>query len=89
MALGADTSNVLKLILREGMLLAVIGAVLGLVGSYFVGRGMQSLFFGVGKIDFAAFSIVAVLLMISAVLACYIPASRATRVDPMQALRQE
>jgi putative ABC transport system permease protein len=89
MALGADSSSVLKLILREGMLLAILGAALGLVGAYFVGRGMQSLFFGVGKIDFTAFSIVAVLLMISAVLACYVPANRATRVDPMQALRQE
>jgi|HubBroStandDraft_5_1064220.scaffolds.fasta_scaffold21668_1 putative ABC transport system permease protein len=89
MALGADSSNVLKLILREGMLLAMLGAALGLVGAYFVGRGMQSLFFGVGKIDFTAFSIVAVLLMISAVLACYVPAHRATRVDPMQALRDE
>jgi len=89
MALGADSSNVLKLILREGMLLAMLGAALGLVGAYFVGRGMQSLFFGVGKIDFTAFLIVAVLLMISAVLACYVPAHRATRVDPMQALRDE
>jgi putative ABC transport system permease protein len=89
MALGADSSNVLKLILREGMLLAALGAALGLVGAYFVGRGMQSIFFGVGKIDFTAFSIVAVLLMMSAVLACWVPAHRATRVDPMQALRDE
>jgi putative ABC transport system permease protein len=87
MALGANASNVLKLILREGMILAVAGLVVGLGGAYLVGRGMQSLVFGVGTIDFTAFSIVALLLMASAVLACYIPASRATRVDPMHALR--
>lgn len=89
MALGADASNVLKLVLKEGVLLALAGLALGLAGAYFVGRGMQSIVFGVGAIDYQAFSIVALLLMISAVLACYLPAYRATRVDPMQALRQE
>jgi putative ABC transport system permease protein len=89
MALGANSANVVKLILREGMILAVAGVLLGLVGSYFVGQGMSSLVYGIGKIDFTAFSIVATLLMMSAVLACYVPAHRATRVDPMQALRGE
>jgi putative ABC transport system permease protein len=89
MALGANSANVVKLILREGMILAVAGVLLGLVGSYFVGQGMSSLVYGIGKIDFTAFSIVATLLMMSAVLACYVPAHRATRVDPMQALREE
>jgi ABC-type lipoprotein release transport system permease subunit len=55
----------------------------------FVTKGMSSLVYGIGKIDFTAFSIVAALLMLSAVLASWVPAYRATRVDPMQALRDE
>jgi hypothetical protein len=89
MALGASTQNVLRLILGEGVLLAVAGILAGLVGSYFVTKGMSSLVYGIGKIDFTAFSIVAALLMLSAVLASWVPAYRATRVDPMQALRNE
>ena len=89
MALGAGTGRVLGLVLREGMILALIGLVMGLGGAYFVGRVMHTLVYNVGTIDFAAFSTVAVLLLLSALLACYVPAHRATRVDPMQALRQE
>lgn len=89
MALGAGKRNVLRLVLREGMTLALAGLGLGLVGSYFVGRAMHSLFYNVGTIDAAAFGAVAILLLTSALLACYVPARRATRVDPMQALRQE
>jgi putative ABC transport system permease protein len=89
MALGAGRSNVLKLILKEGMLLAGIGLVLGLAGSYGVGKAMHSIFYNVGTIDFAAFSAVAAALLFAALLACFIPAHRATLVDPMQALREE
>jgi len=89
MALGAGTGRVLKLILREGMLLAGLGLLIGLGGAYFVGRGMHTLFYDIGTIDAAAFSAVALLLLVSALLACYIPALRAARVDPMQALREE
>lgn len=89
MALGAGTSRVLALVLGEGMILAGLGLVLGLGGAYMVGRVMHSLVYNVGTIDLTAFSTVAVLLMASALLACYVPARRATRVDPMQALRQE
>ena len=89
MALGASVGRVVGLILGEGMLLAFVGLVLGLIGSYFVGRGMHSLFFGVSTIDMTAFSAVAALLVLSALLACYLPAHRASRVDPMQALREE
>jgi putative ABC transport system permease protein len=89
MALGAGTGRVLALVLREGMILAAAGFVLGLIGSYFVGRAMHSIFYNVGTIDATAFTAVAVLLLLSALLACYIPAHRATRVDPMQALREE
>ena len=89
MALGADTKQVLRLILQEGMLLASIGLVIGLLGSYFVGRTMKSVLYQITAIDPAAFSAVAVVLLISALLACYIPAHRATQVDPMVALREE
>jgi putative ABC transport system permease protein len=89
MALGAGTKRVLSLVLREGMILAGIGLVLGLGGAYFVGRVMHSLVYNVSTIDFTAFTTVAAILMASALLACYVPARRATRVDPMQALRQE
>jgi putative ABC transport system permease protein len=89
MALGADSRSVLMMILREGMASALIGAALGFFGAYFVGRGMQTLLVGVGNIDFVTFTTVAALLLASALLACYVPARRATSVDPMQALRQE
>jgi putative ABC transport system permease protein len=89
MALGADKGRVLLLILREGMILAGIGLLLGLGGSYLAGRLMHTMFYNVGTIDPSAFSAVAALLLVSALLACYIPASRAAKVDPMNALRQE
>jgi putative ABC transport system permease protein len=89
MALGADRNQVLRLVLKEGIVLAVVGLGLGLVGAMFVGRAVKSMLFGVGTIDFAAFSIVSLLLLGSALLACYFPAQRATRVDPMVALRYE
>jgi putative ABC transport system permease protein len=89
MALGAGRSNVLTLILKEGMLLAGVGLLLGLAGAYGVGKAMHSIFYNVGTIDFAAFSAVAAALLFAALLACFIPAHRATLVDPMQALREE
>jgi putative ABC transport system permease protein len=89
MALGASSGRVVTLVLREGLILATFGLALGLAGTYFVGRGMHSLFFDVGTIDATAFTAVAVLLMLSALLACYVPAHRASRVDPMTALRDE
>ena len=87
MALGAAPGQVLFLVLREGMLLALTGLALGLGGTFFVGRTMQSLLYGVTGVDPLAVGSVAVLLLGSAVLACYIPARRATQVDPMTALR--
>jgi putative ABC transport system permease protein len=89
MALGASQDHVLRLILKEGVLLAVIGLGLGLIGACFVGRAMRGVLYGVGTIDVAAFSAVAVTLFVAALVACYVPASRASKVDPMVALRYE
>ena len=89
MALGAGSDQVLGMILREGMVLGVIGVAIGLAGAWTVGRVMKSLLFGIGVMDYGAFSAVAAMLMISALLACYVPARRATEVDPLTALRDE
>jgi putative ABC transport system permease protein len=89
MALGADRNRVVALVVREGVTLACVGLLLGFIGAYFVGRGMQSTLFGVGKIDFSVFGLVALLLLLAAVIACLIPARRAASVHPMQALRAE
>jgi len=89
MALGAGPAQVLRLVLQEGMLLALAGLVVGMGGTYFVGRVMKSMLYQVTVIDPVAFSAVTVVLLLSALLACYIPARRATRVDPMVALREE
>ena len=89
MALGATRNRVLALVLREGTVLAAIGLGLGLIGAYFVGRAMQSMLFGVRALDFSAFSAVALILLASALLACYLPARRAASVEPMRVLRTE
>ena len=89
MAVGAGTRQVLLLVLKEGMLLALAGLLLGLGGTYFVGRAMRSVLYQVGAMDFASVGAVAVVLLLAAILACYLPARRATRIDPMAALRCE
>lgn len=89
MALGAQRSGVVRLVLREGTILAVLGAAIGLVGAYLVGRAMQSTLFGVGAFDGAAFGGIFFLLLVVALLACLIPAWRASTVEPMEALRDE
>src|SRR6204780_2410190 len=88
MALGADQGCVLALILKEGMILAGVGLALGLFGAYGVGKVMHGLLYHVAVFDFAAFGAVAAALLLAGLLACFIPAHRATLVDPMQALRQ-
>jgi predicted permease len=89
MALGAQQKDVLRLILNNGVRLALIGGALGIAGAMAAGRVIASLLFGVAPTDMATFAGVCLVLMISVVLASYVPAYRATKVDPMVALRYE
>ena len=89
MALGAPALTVKKMILRQGVLLSMVGIVLGLGMSFVLTRLMSALLFGVNPVDPVTFSVVPLGLMIVVLVASYLPARRAARVDPMQALRQE
>ncbi len=89
LALGADKRSILRMVLRQGLGLAIAGAVVGLVGAVIVSHLMSGLLYGVRPTDPLTFVGVAFLLMGVAVLACYIPARRAIRVDPLVALRHE
>jgi putative ABC transport system permease protein len=88
-ALGAQRSRVIGLILREGTVLAVIGGLIGLIGAFLVRRAMQITLFGVPAIDIRAFVVIFLLLLMSALIACVVPALRASRVEPLEALRSE
>ena len=89
MALGARRLDVLKLVVRQGLLLALVGVILGLGGAFALTRVMSTLLFGVTAKDPITFGLVAALLMAVAFIACFIPARRATKVDPLVALRYE
>ena len=88
-ALGAQPRDVLRLILAQGAKLALAGVIAGLVGAFILSRLMSSLLFGVSPRDLATFSIVPWMVLILVLIGCYIPARRATTVDPVVALRYE
>jgi len=86
-ALGAQTSDVMKLIVSQGMALTLIGIAIGLAVSFVLTRLLKTLLFGVSATDPVTFAVISLLLAVVALLACWIPARRATKVDPMVALR--
>jgi len=89
MALGAERRRILLMVLRQGVELTVAGSLLGLIGAVALTRVMATLLFGVSTTDLATFTAVPVILIATAMIASYIPALRATRVDPVVALRDE
>jgi len=89
LALGAQVGDVLKMILGQGMAVIGVGLVLGLVSAFGLVRLLRSLLFGVGENDPLTFVAITALLLVVALVACYIPARRATKVDPLEALRYE
>ena len=89
LSLGAETRDILRLVLRNGLFLTILGLAIGLPLAFIMARGLSSLLFGVEAADPAAFIGLPLLLAAVATLACYLPARRASRVDPLQALRHE
>ena len=89
MALGAQVGNVMKLVMKGGLAIATVGVALGLAGAFALTRLMSSLLFDVAPTDKITFAAVSLTLLLIALAACYVPARRATKIDPLQALRYE
>ncbi len=89
MALGAQRRDVLKLVVRQGMILAMSGLAIGLMAAFGLTRLMKAMLFGISETDTTTFAIISLLLAGVAMLACYLPARRATKVDPLIVLRSE
>ena len=89
LALGAESRQVVRMVVGEGMRIVGIAVAIGLVASFGATRLLRSQLFGVGPTDVVTFVVVTALLTLVAMLACYLPARRASRVDPMVALRSE
>lgn len=89
MALGAQRFDVLKLMVKRGVMLALIGVAAGLAASFALTRLIATMLFEVTTTDTATFAAVSVGLFLVTLIACYVPARRATRVDPLKALRYE
>jgi len=89
MALGASTSDILRMVLRQSLMLIAVGVTIGLVGALAVTRVLTNFLFGVKPTDLLTFVAVSMFLVVVALIATYLPALRATKVDPMVALRYE
>jgi len=89
LAIGAQPRQVLLLVLRQGLFLTVIGVVLGLAAAIALTRLLSGLLFGVAAVDVSTFTTISLLLVIVSLVACYLPARRAMKIDPLQALRYE
>ena len=89
MAIGAQPSDVFRMILGQGMMLTIAGLIAGLLGAFGLTRLMATMLFGVKPTDPATFAGVALLLTAVALVACYIPGKRATKIDPVDSLRYE
>ncbi len=89
MALGAQALDVLKLVVRNGMTIALVGVAIGLGGAFALSRLLGSMLFRVTPTDLMTFAVVSISLIVVALVACLIPARRATKVDPLVALRHE
>jgi putative ABC transport system permease protein len=89
MALGSQQSDILKMVLKQGLFMAVLGAAFGLIGAFGVGQLLAGLLYGIGAVDLAIYGGVSLIFIICALLASYFPARKATKVNPITALRAE